>query len=111
MNHTAIVAFDSGADLGLGAIDQMVIADLAPAALFAVPAVDLFALGGEGLAAHPVRVGGGTMDDDLVHGVAGAALKDYRPSGRSGRGLNLSDRATLGRHRFKGGIGAGAEEA
>ena len=66
MDDTAIVAFDPGADLGLCAagqgrtvaIDQMVVADLAPAALFTVPAVDLLALGGEGLAPHPVRVGG-----------------------------------------------------
>ena len=53
MDHAAVMAFDPGADLGFGpagqdrtvAIDQVVVADLAPAAFFAVPAVDLFALG------------------------------------------------------------------
>lgn len=38
------------------AIDQMVVADLSPVALFTVLPVDFFALGGEWLAAPPVRV-------------------------------------------------------
>lgn len=92
MDHAAVVPFDTGANLGLGAagqdgtiaIDQVVVADLAPAAFFAVPAVDLFALGGKWLTAHPVGVRGRTMDDDLFDGVAGAALEDQRcTSGRA----------------------------
>ena len=56
VDHTAVVALHPGADFGFGpagqdrtvAIDQVVIADLAPAAFLAVRAVDLLALGGEG---------------------------------------------------------------
>ena len=82
MNHAPIVALNPGADLGFGAagqdrtvaIDQMVVADLAPAAFLAVPAVDLLALCSEGLASHPIWVGGGAVDNDLIHRIAGATL-------------------------------------
>lgn len=64
VNHTVIVAFEPGADLGFRAagqggtvaIDKVVVADLAPAALFAVPVVDFLAIGGEWFA--PYQVGG-----------------------------------------------------
>ena len=104
VDHTAIVAFDPGADLGFGAprqdrtvaIDQVVVADLAPAAFLAVPAVDLLALCSEGLASHPVGMGGGAMDDDLVHGIAGAALEDHGPGLHPHCRLQVADRAAFG---------------
>lgn len=90
----------------------MVVADRAPAALLAVPAVDFLALGGQGLAAHPVVRGGCAMDDDLVDKIAGAALKGHWPRWRCRcRGIQVSDCAALGRHGRQGSISFWAEDA
>ena len=88
--RAGVVAFDMRADLGLAptggngpiAVDDPVIADVAPAPVAGVPKADFRDLGGNGLPFQPGGLRRGAMHDDPAHDVASLTLADHPASVR-----------------------------